>query len=79
MEVRRIEHRTSRILSQRSAIWATPTLIAYHFAVILHRSLRNGRDVRDSKGFNPGLSTCFWTTVILVKFTVQDSYLWRLK
>ena len=78
MEVRGIETRTSGMLSERSIIWATPTLIAHHFAVILHRSLRNDWDVRDSEGFNPGLWTWFWTTVILVKFTVQDSYLWRL-
>ena len=51
MEVRGIEPRTSGMLSERSMIWATPTLIAHHFAVILHRSLRNGRDVRDSGGW----------------------------
>ena len=59
VELRGVDPRTSRMLSERSTIWATPPLIAHHFAVILHRSLNNGRDVRDSEGFNPGLWTCF--------------------
>ena len=79
VEVPGIDPPTSRMLSECSAILAKPPLIAHRFAVILHSSLRNGQVVRDSEGFNPGLWTYFWTTVILVKLTVHDFYLWRLK
>ena len=77
--MRAIIPRTARMLSERYTIWAITPLIAHHYDVFLYRSLRNGWDVGDSEGFNPGLWTYFWTTVILVKFTVQDSYLWRFK
>ena len=78
VEVRGIDPRTSRMLSERSTIWAKKPLLAHHFAVVLHRSLRNGRDVRESERFNPGLWTYFWTIVNIVKYNVQDSYWWRL-
>ena len=64
---------TSRMLSERSTISATPPMIPYHTAVLLHRSLKNGSDVRASCGFNPGLWTYLWTIVNLVKFAVQAS------
>ena len=48
------------MLSERSIIWATPTLIAHHFAVILHRSLRNGRlDALGTAGGESGIVNLF--------------------
>ena len=72
VEMRGVDPRTSRMLSERSTFWATPSLIAHHFAFILHRSLRIGRDVRDSEAFNPGLWTCFWTIANIVKLSIED-------
>ena len=50
VEVRGIDPPTSGMLSERSTIWATPTRISNLFSAVLHCSLRNGRDVRDSGG-----------------------------